>query len=212
MEFAIDVANACHERHIHTIAVTAGYINPEPARELFGVIDATNVDLKGFSEAFYHELCGGKLAPVLDTLRYLRQHTKVWLEITTLLIPGKNDGEPSLQAMCHWIANELGPEVPLHFSAFHPDFHLLDVPPTPTPTLLRAREIARHNGLQHVYIGNARGSQAQSTWCLSCKAGGAAPQGGRGARCGHARGVEPVRKIQKTALINNRLSRATRPN
>jgi len=168
MEYALDVAAACHDKGIYTVAVTAGYINPEPRREFYAGMDAANVDLKGFTEHFYHKICGGHLAPVLDTLMYLRHETHVWFEITTLLIPGENDSDAELNAMTRWICDALGPDVPLHFSAFHPDFHMLDVPPTPPSTLTRARNIAMSNGLHYVYTGNVHDSHGGSTWCPQC--------------------------------------------
>jgi len=168
MEYALDVASACHERGIRSVAVTAGYINPEPRREFYAGMDAANVDLKGFTERFYHKVCSGHLAPVLDTLQYLRHETEVWFEITTLLIPGENDSDEELTQQCRWIADHLGPDVPLHFTAFHPDFHMLDTPPTPPATLTRARRIALEHGLHYVYTGNVHDSQGGSTWCPGC--------------------------------------------
>jgi pyruvate formate lyase activating enzyme len=167
-EYAIDVARACHALGIRTVAVTAGYINPAPREELFRHVDAANVDLKGFSESFYAELCAGRLAPVLDTLRYLARATSVWTEITTLLIPGKNDSDDELDRMTRWVVSELGPDVPLHFTAFHPDYRMLDVPPTPPSTLTRAREIALGNGVRYAYTGNVHDPRGQGTWCHAC--------------------------------------------
>jgi pyruvate formate lyase activating enzyme len=170
LEYAVDVAAACHERAIATVAVTAGEINPEPARELFSVIDAANVDLKGFTEDFYRRLCGARLEPVLDTLRYLAHETDVWFEITTLLIPGENDSDAELDELSRWVATELGPQVPLHFTAFHPSYRLRDHPATPLATLRRARRIARDNGCHHVYTGNVHDEQGQTTYCHACGA------------------------------------------
>ena len=167
-EYAIDVAAACQARGLATVAVTAGYLLPAPRAEFYRHFDAANVDLKAFSERFYRELCGGGLAPVLDTLVYLREHTKVWLEITTLLIPGENDGDQEIDEMTRWLAANLGRDVPLHFSAFHPDFRLLDHSPTPLATLRRARAIALGNGLRYVYTGNVRDDQGGSTYCAGC--------------------------------------------
>jgi pyruvate formate lyase activating enzyme len=167
-EYAIDVADACHALGIRAVAVTAGYINPEPRVELYRHVDAANVDLKGFTEAFYEELCAAHLEPVLDTLRYIRHETDVWLEITTLLIPGRNDSDDELDALTRWVVAELGPDVPLHFTAFHPDYRLLDVPPTPPATLTRARAIALRNGVHHAYTGNVADRSGQSTYCASC--------------------------------------------
>jgi pyruvate formate lyase activating enzyme len=168
LEYAVDTARACRERGIKSVAVTAGYVCEAPRRELFGALDAANVDLKGFSESFYHRLCTGHLTPVLDTLAYLKHQTGVWLEITTLLIPGENDAEQELRELSRWVMQNLGPDVPLHFSAFHPDFRMLDTPATPPETLRRAREIAREAGLHHVYTGNVHDPEGQSTWCSGC--------------------------------------------
>ena len=168
VEYAIDTAIACRERGIRTVAVTAGYINPDARRDLYAHIDAVNVDLKGFTDAFYRRLCTARLAPVLDTLTYLVHETDVWVEITTLLIPGHNDGDDELAAQARWIVEHLGPAVPLHFTAFHPDFRMLDTPPTPPATLRRAREIALAAGLHHVYTGNVHDLDGQSTRCHGC--------------------------------------------
>jgi pyruvate formate lyase activating enzyme len=170
MEYAIDVAQACREADVRTVAVTAGYICPRPREEFFAGIDAANVDLKAFTERFYRHVCGAELAPVLDTLVYLKRETRVWLEITTLLIPGENDSDAELDAMTRWIAGELGPDVPLHFSAFHPDWKMTDRPPTPPATLTRARDLAMRNGLHYVYTGNVHDAVGGSTWCPGCGA------------------------------------------
>jgi len=169
-EYAIDVAEACHELGIRTVAVTAGYVNPAPRAEFFRHIDATNIDLKAFDDDFYRHYCGGRLEPVLDTLRYLHEETDVWLEITNLLIPDLNDADADLDRLTRWLATNLGPRVPLHFSAFHPAFKMLDVPPTPPETLRRARDIAHHNGLRYVYVGNVHDPEGQTTWCHACGA------------------------------------------
>jgi pyruvate formate lyase activating enzyme len=163
MEYAVDVAQACHELGIYSVAVTAGYIHAEPRRDFYRHMDAANVDLKGFSEKFYQQLCAGSLAPVLDTLLYLKHETDVWLEITTLLIPGQNDSNAELEALTRWVVEELGPDVPLHFTAFHPDYKMLDVPPTPPATLRRARQIALANGVRYAYTGNVRDGNGGST-------------------------------------------------
>ena len=168
MEYAIDVAQACHELGIHSVAVTAGYMCDAPRREFYQHMDAANVDLKGFSEAFYEKLCAGQLQPVLETLLYLKQETSVWLEITTLLIPGWNDSEAELEAMTQWVVAHLGPDVPMHFTAFHPDYKLRDVPSTPSSTLHRARQIALKNGVRHAYTGNVHDQDGQSTYCHAC--------------------------------------------
>lgn len=167
-EYAIDVARACRELGIKNVAVTAGYVCPEPRAEFYQHMDAANVDLKAFTEAFYYKLTGGHLQPVLDTLKYIKHETDVWLEITTLLIPGKNDSDQELTELTQWIVSELGPDVPLHFSAFHPDWKMLDVPATPIDTLFRARELALSNGLHYVYTGNVHDKSGQSTYCHRC--------------------------------------------
>jgi pyruvate formate lyase activating enzyme len=152
------------------VAVTAGYITDEARPEFFRAMDAANVDLKAFTEDFYHRLCFAELQPVLDTLLYLRRETNVWFEVTTLLIPGENDTHEELDKATDWFAANLGPEVPWHFSAFHPDFKMLNTSRTPPATLMRAREIARSKGLKHVYTGNVRDREGGSMWCPSCGA------------------------------------------
>jgi len=168
MEYADDVADACHERGIKSVAVTAGYMSPAPRAEFFAHMDAANVDLKAFTERFYRKICGGELAPVLDTLQYLKHETSVWFEITTLLIEGENDSEAEVDAMTQWIMAKLGPDVPLHFSAFHPDWKMLETPPTSRATLTRARAIAMRNGLRYVYTGNVHDPRGASTYCPGC--------------------------------------------
>jgi pyruvate formate lyase activating enzyme len=168
MEYAIDVADACRARGIKAVAVTAGYVCDEPRVELFDHIDAANVDLKAFTEDFYRHVAVGHLQPVLDTLLYLRHETDVWFEITTLLIPGHNDSDDELHELTTWVAQQLGTDVPLHFTAFHPDFKMTDVASTPPATLVRARDIARGNGLQYVYTGNVHDRDGSSTYCPSC--------------------------------------------
>jgi pyruvate formate lyase activating enzyme len=169
-EYAIDTARACHAAGVKTVAVTAGYIHAEPRRAFFEVMDAANVDLKAFTDDFYFKLTGAHLQPVLDTLRYLVLETGCWTEITTLLIPGKNDSDDELRRMSAWIASELGPQVPLHFTAFHPDYKLDDVPATPGTTLMRARRIAQEEGLKHVYTGNVHDTEGGTTFCAECHA------------------------------------------
>lgn len=171
LEYAVDTARACHARGIKTVAVTAGYIHAEARREFFAHMDAANVDLKAFTEEFYHKLCAGHLQPVLDTLEYLKNETDVWLEITTLLIPGRNDSNEELAAMCAWIAAHLGPDVPLHFTAFHPDWKMRDVAPTSAATLTRARDIGLQAGLRYVYTGNVHDPAGGTTFCPGCGAG-----------------------------------------
>lgn len=168
LEYAVDVAKACKALGIRSVAVTAGYISPGAREAFFEHIDAANVDLKGFSEDFYHQLCAGHLQPVLDTLIYLKQNTNVWFELTTLLIPGQNDSDAEIDAMSRWVVQELGPDVPMHFTAFHPDWKMRDIPATPAHTLIRAREIARGNGIHHVYTGNVHDKSGQSTYCPNC--------------------------------------------
>jgi pyruvate formate lyase activating enzyme len=168
-EYALDVAAACRERGVKTVAVTAGYIGAAARAEFYAGMDAANVDLKGFTEDFYKNLCFAQLAPVLETLEYLRRETNVWLEVTTLLIPGHNDSDAELHALTDWFAERLGPDVPLHFTAFHPDFKILDVPPTPPATLNRARAIAIGKGLRYVYTGNVHDREGGSTWCPNCR-------------------------------------------
>jgi pyruvate formate lyase activating enzyme len=155
---------------VKTVAVTAGYISPGAREEFFSHMDAANVDLKCFTEDFYHRLCGGHLQTVLDTLVYIKQQTDVWLEVTTLLIPGENDSDEEIDQMTRWMLENLGPEVPLHFSAFHPDWKMRDTPATPPETLTRARKIALKNGLHYVYTGNVHDVGGQSTYCPSCGA------------------------------------------
>ena len=168
LEYAVDTARACHELGIKTVAVTAGYIQDAARRDLYRHIDAANVDLKGFTERFYHKLCSGHLEPVLETLRYLKHETSVWLEITTLLIPGENDADREIEAASAWVAEHLGPDVPWHFTAFHPDYRMRDKPATPVETLRRARAIARRHGIRYVYTGNVHDEDGQSTWCHAC--------------------------------------------
>ncbi|MES9905464.1 MAG: AmmeMemoRadiSam system radical SAM enzyme [Sedimenticola sp.] len=168
LEYAVDTAIECQRRQIKTVAVTAGYISPGARETFFQHIDAANVDLKAFTERFYHKLTGGHLQPVLDTLIYLKQKTDVWVELTTLVIPGENDSDKELDEMSRWVVEHLGPEVPMHFSAFHPDWKMRDHPPTPLSSLTRAREIAISNGVRYAYTGNVHDPAGDSTWCHSC--------------------------------------------
>jgi pyruvate formate lyase activating enzyme len=167
-EYALDAAEACHAHGLQTIAVSAGYMHDAPRREFYARMDAANIDLKGFHDGFYFKLCGGHLQPVLDTLAYIHHDTSCWLEITTLLIPGHNDSDAEIKALSEWIAKELGPDVPLHFSAFRPDWKMMDVPPTPSATLTRARRIALDAGLHYVYTGNVHDSEGGTTYCPKC--------------------------------------------
>ncbi|MBT3765165.1 MAG: AmmeMemoRadiSam system radical SAM enzyme [Rhodospirillaceae bacterium] len=168
LEYAVDVAKACHEREIKNVAVTAGYIQGTAREEFFQHMDAANVDLKCFTEDFYHKLCTARLAPVLDTLKYLKHETDVWFEITNLLIPGENDSEAELEEMTQWIVENLGPDVPVHFTAFHPDWKMQDKPRTPPETLFQAYNIARKNGIHYVYTGNIHDERTGSSYCHNC--------------------------------------------
>ena len=167
-EYAIDVAQACRESGIHTVAVTAGYMTDESRPEFYKYMDAANVDLKGFSEEFYAKVTSGHLQPVLDTLVYLKKETNVWFEITNLIIPGVNDSDHELHQMSQWIHSNLGPDVPLHFTAFHPDYKMTDSPNTPPETLKKARTIAMSKGLHYVYTGNVHDTDGSSTYCPGC--------------------------------------------
>ncbi len=169
-EYAVDTAQACAEAGVLSVAVTAGYVCDAPRQEFYRHMHAANVDLKGFSDAFYHRLCSARLDPVLDTLRYIAHETDVWLEITTLLIPGENDDDAELDAMTQWIAGELGVDVPLHFTAFHPDWKMRDIDATPAAVLTRARAIGQRNGLRYVYTGNVYDPEGGSTVCHRCAA------------------------------------------
>ena len=169
LEYAVDVAAACHEYGIRTIAVTAGYVSPEPRRDFFAHMDAANVDLKAFTEHFYKHFCSAHLQPVLDTLCYLKHETKVWLELTTLVVPGENDSDRAFDEMTRWVVKNLGPEVPMHFSAFHPDWKMMNTPPTPLETLVRARKIAMENGVRYAYTGNVHHPEGDSTYCHACR-------------------------------------------
>ena len=168
MEYAMDVADACRPRGIRSVAVTAGYMCAGPRAEFYRHIDAANVDLKAFTETFYRKVCGSELAPVLETLEYLKRETRVWVELTTLLIPGQNDSDKELDEMTRWVVEHLGADVPMHFSAFHPDWKMQDVPPTPPATLARARRIALGNGLRYAYTGNVHDLAGGSTYCHAC--------------------------------------------
>ncbi|EPC01537.1 hypothetical protein L861_16835 [Litchfieldella anticariensis FP35 = DSM 16096] len=169
MEYAMDVADACRERGVRSVAVTAGYICDAPRREFFAHMDAANVDLKAFTEGFYRKICGGSLSPVLDTLEYLRHETDVWFEITTLLIPDENDSPQEIEALSRWVVERLGPDVPLHFTAFHPDWKMRDKPHTSAATLSHAREIAMSNGIRYAYTGNVHDAVGGSTYCHHCQ-------------------------------------------
>lgn len=168
LEYAVDVAAACHEVGIANVAVTAGYIKDAARQEFFQRMDAVNLDLKGFTEGFYHKLCTASLAAVQETAVYLVKERKCWVELTTLLIPGENDSEAEIEALTQWVCEALGPDVPLHFTAFHPDYKMMDKPRTPPETLIRAWKIGRKNGLHHVYTGNIHHEPTGSTYCPGC--------------------------------------------
>lgn len=168
-EYAIDTAKLARTQRIKNVAVTAGYINPTPAREFFGEMDAVNMDLKAFSASFYHKLCSAKFTNILETLQFIYHQTKCHLEITTLLIPNHNDSIQEINSLTNWLVKNLGVEVPLHFSAFHPSWKMLDTPRTSLSTLISARKIAMDNGLNFVYIGNIHDDEGSSTFCPQCK-------------------------------------------
>lgn len=167
-EYALDTAKICHEMDIKTVAVTAGYISPEPRKEFFTHMDAANIDLKGFSEEFYKRNCLAKLGPILETIKFVKQETNCWLELTTLLIEGENDSNEELEKECAWIIENLGPDVPLHFSAFHPAYKFMNHPSTRLVTLLRAYGIAKKAGIKYVYTGNTADIETSTTYCASC--------------------------------------------
>ena len=167
-EYAIDTAQACRSLGIKSVAVSAGFVCAEPRAEFYQWMDAANIDLKAFTEGFYHQITGGHLDAVLETLKYIKQETSVWLELTTLIIPGENDTEAELEAMTQWVVENLGPDVPMHFSAFHPDWKMLDKPPTRLASLLKARQIAIKNGVHYAYVGNVHDKSADSTYCHAC--------------------------------------------
>ena len=167
-EYAIDVAQACHEYDIKAVAVSAGYVCPEPRSEFYRYMDAANIDLKAFTEKFYRKITGSHLQAVLDTLVYLKHETSVWFEITNLIIPGENDSDEELHAMTGWIVENLGPDVPIHFTAFHPDWKMRDIPHTPSATLGRARDIAISNGIYYAYTGNVHDQVGGTTCCHHC--------------------------------------------
>jgi len=168
LEYATDVARECRRIGVRSVAVTAGYVCSEPRAEFFRHMDAANVDLKAFTEAFYWKLTGSHLAAILETLVYLRRETEVWIELTNLLIPGHNDSERELEEMTQWVVEHLGSEVPMHFTAFHPDWKMRETPPTPAATLSRARAIAHKNGVRYAYTGNVHDEAGGSTYCHGC--------------------------------------------
>ena len=170
LEYGRDVALECRRRGIKVVAVTSGFINKEPREALFSCIDAANIDLKAFTASFYRKLTGGDLQTVLELLTYLRGNTNIWLEITTLLIPGENDTSSELSALSKWVLTELGPDTPIHFSAFHPDYKMMHLPATPLKTLVKARNIALEQGLRYVYTGNVHYPPGDTTFCKTCTA------------------------------------------
>ena len=169
LEYAIDVAQACHDVGIKSVAVTAGYIKPEAGAEFFKYMDAANIDLKAFTDTFYKQLCTARLEPVLETLKYLKHETDVWFELTNLVIPGHNDDENEFEAMTQWVMEHLGPDVPMHFTAFHPDYRMMEIPATMAKTLVKARQIALKNGIHYAYTGNIHDYEGGSTYCHNCK-------------------------------------------
>ena len=168
LEYAVDTAQAAATHEIKSVAVTAGYITPAARERFFPHMHAANIDLKAFSERFYREQCKASLQPVLETLAYVVNETDCWVETTTLLIPGENDSDAELHAMTQWVVEHLGPDVPMHFTAFHPTYKLTSAPRTPLSTLSRACEIARENGVHHAYTGNVADKDGESTWCAGC--------------------------------------------
>jgi pyruvate formate lyase activating enzyme len=168
LEYAIDTAIACRGNGIKSVAVTAGYFEAEPRAEFFQYMDAANVDLKGFTEKFYRKLTGSHLESVLETLEYIKHETDVWLELTTLLIPGENDSESEIEEMTQWVMEHLGPDVPLHFSAFHPDWKMRGKQATPKSSLILARQIALKNGIRYAYTGNVHNAEGDTTFCHEC--------------------------------------------
>jgi pyruvate formate lyase activating enzyme len=169
-EYAIDVAQACRELNIKNVAVSAGYVCPEPRQEFYTYMDAVNIDLKAFTERFYHKVTGSHLQSVLETIKYIHDETDVWMELTTLLIPGENDSEAEIDAMTQWVMEKLGPDVPMHFSVFHPDWKMMDRAPTPPDTIKKARKIAINNGIHYAFVGNMHDKEGDSTWCHHCGA------------------------------------------
>lgn len=167
-EYAIDTAQACRELGLKSVAVTSGYVCKEPRAEFYQWMDVANVDLKAFTDHFYHKIVGGYLQPVLETLLYIKHETKVWLELTTLIIPGENDSEAELEKLTQWVVEHLGVDVPIHFTAFQPHWKMLDKPSTPVESLLLARNIALKNGIRYPYIGNVHHKEASSTYCHHC--------------------------------------------
>ena len=167
-EFVIDISRLAREYGLKSVMVTAGYITPESRSDVYRYIDAANVDLKGFTERFYHKVTFSHLDPVLDTLRWLKNDTGIWFEITNLMIPGENDDPDETSRLCDWVLTNLGDSVPIHFTAFHPDFKMMDKPRTPAATLQRARRIALSAGIKYCYVGNVFDDEGQTTYCPAC--------------------------------------------
>jgi len=163
-EYMLDIAKLARASGLKTVVVSAGYINPEPLRALLPHIDAYKVDLKAFTQEFYNELTGGQLDSILETLKIIREEG-VWLEIVTLLVPGQNDSPEEIRKLARWIMENLGPDVPIHFSRFHPQHKLRNLPPTPIETIIRARNIAMEEGLNFVYTGNVPYPPGETTFC-----------------------------------------------
>ena len=170
LEYAVDTAVVCRERGIKSVAVTAGYVEARPRAELFGAMDAINIDLKGFTPEYYRSVCGGSLATVLESIEWAVHESSAWVELTTLIVPGHNDSDAELDRLTRWVADHCGPHVPMHFSAFHPDWKMLDCPPTPPETLTRARQIAQSNGIRYAYTGNVHDAEGDTTFCPGCNA------------------------------------------
>ena len=170
LEYAVDTAAVCRERGIKSVAVTAGYVEARPRAELFGAMDAINIDLKGFTQEYYRSVCGGSLAAVLESIEWAVHESSAWVELTTLIVPGHNDSDAELDRLTRWVADHCGPHVPMHFSAFHPDWKMLDCPPTPPETLTRARQIAQSNGIRYAYTGNVHDAEGDTTFCPGCNA------------------------------------------
>ncbi len=168
-EYVIDISRLARERNIKNVLVTAGYIDKNARAEVFRYADAANVDLKAFTERFYHKITFSHIQDVLDTLLWLKNETDIWFEITTLLIPGENDNPDEIGQLSRWVKENLGHLVPLHFTAFHPDFKMTNKPRTPLSTLLQAKKIAEAEGIAHCYVGNVHHETAQNTYCASCR-------------------------------------------
>jgi pyruvate formate lyase activating enzyme len=168
-EYVLDISEIAKQENIKSVMVTAGYVDPLARKEIFKNIDAANVDLKAFTENFYYKNTLSHISPVLDTLIWLKNETDVWIELTTLLIPGQNDSENEINEMCNWILENLGDSVPLHFTAFHPSFRMMNIPSTRESTVLRARQIALAAGIKFCYVGNMFDKEGQATRCPACK-------------------------------------------